>query len=91
MSARPHPSVSRREMGKIAVGATAGILAALVRPGTVGAEGSARPVFIKDESGVSFYDIKTGTGSGPIDGDFVIIDYVRGRLPAVIQKLRGFV
>lgn len=38
---------------------------------------ASRPVFVKDEdSGISYYDTKVGTGASPLDGDYVAIDYV---------------
>lgn len=69
------PAVSRRKLGQLALGASASVIAATIA-GPVVAAATQKPAFIKDESGIRYYDVKAGTGSGPIDGDFVIIDYV---------------
>lgn len=65
--------VSRRRFGQLAAGASLVAFSA-IEP-TV-AKGS-KPAFIKEESGISYYDIKTGSGASPVEGDFVIVDYVR--------------
>lgn len=69
------PAVSRRKFGEIALGASAALLASSNRT-EAATQASQRPVYIKDESGISYYDVKTGAGAAPISGDFVIIDYV---------------
>lgn len=66
-------AVSRRRFGQLAAGASLVALSA-IEPAV--AKGS-KPVFTKEESGISYYDIKTGSGASPIEGDFVIVDYVR--------------
>lgn len=59
---------TRRDFTKLA------ILSSLA-PSIVNAA-PARPVYEKDESGISYYDLKTGNGDFPNEGDFVTIDYV---------------
>lgn len=73
------PNVSRRDLGRIALIATAVELTTnLITPllPSSAADTKKKPVFIKDESGISYYDVKQGSGAGPTDGDFVVIDYV---------------
>lgn len=66
---------SRRQLGRVALSAAA---AALAAPLTGNAAGEKRPSFVKDESGISYFDVEKGTtGSFPQDGDFVTVDYVR--------------
>ncbi|PXF40897.1 FK506-binding protein 4 [Gracilariopsis chorda] len=65
-------AVSRRRFGQLAAGASLVALSA-IEPAV--AKGS-KPVFTKEESGISYYDIKTGSGASPIEGDFVIVDYL---------------
>lgn len=73
--------ISRRSLGQLAIGASAALIAytstaPLVQNATADAKKKAPP-FVKDESGISYYDVRAGSGSGPGDSDFVIIDYVR--------------
>lgn len=72
--------ISRRDFGKLAVGACAAGLAAAVAANVPAASAQSskksKPVFTKDESGIQFYDVKEGNGAAPADGDFVVIDYV---------------
>ncbi len=68
---------TRRDFAKLALLSTLAPTAVSAAP--------ARPVYEKDESGISYYDLKTGTGNYPNDGDFVTIDYVRAR-----RRKRGF-
>lgn len=73
------PDVSRRELGKIILITTAaGLATNVITPflPSNAADTKKKPVFIKDESGISYYDVKLGSGAGPTDGDFVVIDYV---------------
>ncbi|CDF37031.1 unnamed protein product [Chondrus crispus] len=67
------PTFSRRQVSRLALGA---LLATTVLEPTGRALAAARrPEYIKDESGISYYDVKGGSGAGPINGDFVVIDY----------------
>ena len=68
------PTFSRRQVSRIALGA---LLATTVLEPTDRASAAARrPEYIKDESGISYYDVKGGSGPEPSNGDFVVIDYV---------------
>lgn len=74
-------AVSRRRLGHLALGASAAAMLAgattFSYEKTFATEAKKNvPVFTKDESGISYYDVKAGTGAGPVDGDFVIVDYV---------------
>lgn len=76
----PISKISRRNLGQLAIAASAGLIAytataPLIRNATAEAKKRAPP-FVKDESGIRYYDVKSGSGSGPVEGDFVIIDYV---------------
>lgn len=83
MSMKSEPStskISRRNLGQLAIGASAGLIAytataPLVRNAIAEAK-KRTPPFVKDESGIRYYDVKSGSGYGPVEGDFVIIDYV---------------
>ncbi len=69
--------ISRRQLSRIAFSAAA---AALILPMPSNAEGEKKvkkPVYVKDESGISYYDVAGGRGAYPQDGDFVTVDYVR--------------
>ena len=73
------PNVSRRELGKLMLITTAaGLATNVITPllPSNAADTKKKPIFIKDESGISYYDVKPGSGAGPADGDFVVIDYV---------------
>lgn len=48
-----------------------------------------KPEFIKDESGILYYDVTVGNGASPIEGDFVIIDYVRCLFPQLTSDIPG--
>lgn len=73
--------LSRRDVGRLALGVSAAALAAAiagtagVAPATAASKPRA-PDFVTDETGVKYFDTKVGTGASPIEGDFVIIDYV---------------
>lgn len=72
------PAFSRRRLGQIALGASAVGACAALGPTLAMAAGAAKaPKFVRGEGGISFYDIKTGAGSAPLEDDFVVIDYVR--------------
>lgn len=74
-AANAAPGMSRRRLGRIALSAAA---ATLVSPLTANAAGQKRPTFVKDESGISYYDVEEGkAGTYPQNGDFVTVDYVR--------------
>lgn len=81
--------MSRRDLGKLAVGACAAsvvsALTANVPMAAAQTNKKTRPVFTKDESGIQFYDVKQGSGSPPEEGDFVVIDYVS---PALFHYTR---
>lgn len=70
--------VSRRDLllstAAVAIATTVTLVPNLPAPAAAAA--AAAPTYIKDDSGVLYYDIKLGSGAGPIDGDFVIVDYV---------------
>lgn len=72
---RAATNLSRRQINRLALGAL--VSAAIVEPVDKALAATKRPAFIKDESGISYYDVKAGNGAGPVDGDFVVIDYVR--------------
>lgn len=71
--------LSRRDLGKIVVGTC---LAGLTRtlessvPAASAQSGKSKPTFTKDDSGIQYYDVKQGGGATPVEGDFVVIDYV---------------
>lgn len=87
-------AVSRRKLGQLALGASASVIAATIAGPLerVAAAAAKQPAFIKDESGIRYYDVKVGTGSGPTDGDFVIIDYVSSysMLSLLCSRFRPF-
>lgn len=86
--------LSRRDVGKLACGAVgaliASVLGSTLTPSAAavassndtgskaGKKGNKAPAFIKDESGVQYFDTKTGSGASPMEGDFVVVDYVSG-------------
>lgn len=77
MSMNSTSNFSRRQIGQLALGASLSLIATtVVKPVERAFAATKRPAYIKDESGISYYDVKAGTGSGPVDGDFVVIDYV---------------
>lgn len=85
MSASPAKMVSRRRLGQLALGTSAAILLGVAKsPSSVRANAAeARkkaPAFTKDDSGISYYDVKAGSGASPVDGDFVVVDYVRWQI-----------
>lgn len=84
--------ISRRRLGQIAIGASAALVSYTATAPTVNkaiAEAKKRPAFIKDESGISYYDVKTGSGAGPADGDFVVVDYVSCKAYFILQLIAG--
>lgn len=74
--------LSRRKLGQLALGTSAAVVAdaaSSVIPEQAKAADAKKkeaPAFVKDDSGISYYDVKAGSGPGPADGDFVVIDYV---------------
>lgn len=69
--------VSRRQaLRTAALAAAAATSGAGVRPTPAPAQAAAKPDFIKDESGLLYYDVNKGTGAQPVDGDYVAIDFV---------------
>lgn len=70
-------TVSRRKLGQLALGTSAALLVNWLNPGQPSAASS--PSFVKDDSGIQYYDVKPGSGPGPVEGDFVVVDYVRSR------------
>lgn len=70
---------SRRQVGRLLFGVSAAALATVIAaaPHLTIADTTTRPTFMKDESGISYFDVKVGSGATPVDGDFVIVDYVR--------------
>lgn len=75
--------ISRRDLGKLAVGAcAAGLVSALTTnvPVASAQTKKSKPVFTKDDSGIQYYDVKEGNGSPPVEGDFVVVDYVSSLL-----------
>lgn len=86
------PCVSRRRMGKLMLSAIAASLAIdLDNVSSVQAaeKPAKKPEFIKDESGILYYDVTVGNGASPIEGDFVIIDYVRCLFPQLTSDILG--
>lgn len=75
-------SWSRRDLGKVVLGASVTAIVSAMRgdptPAVAAASSGKQkpPPFTKDDSGIQYYDVKEGSGSTPIDGDFVIVDYV---------------
>lgn len=64
--------MSRRSFATLALGASAAAVAGAQR-----AEAASKPEFITDDSGIKYFDVKQGSGAGPVEGDFVVVDYVR--------------
>lgn len=73
--------VSRRDLGKLVLATSAAAAISSLCGNTASANAAVSgkqkaPNFIKDDSGIQYYDVKVGNGATPIEGDFVIIDYV---------------
>lgn len=69
-------NVSRRDVGKLILGVSTAAVVTTCFNNTAAAAAQKAPSFVKDDSGILYYDVKTGNGSYPLNGDFVIIDYV---------------
>lgn len=86
-------AMSRRKMAQLAIGTAGAALAASACPAVAAEAGKTkRPSYIKDDSGISYYDVKAGSGSNPMEGDFVVVDYVAFLSNgAVFDSRKGFV
>lgn len=79
---------TRRDAAKLLLSVSVGTLASSAVSPDAATAAAAAPVFEKDETGIQYFDIKVGNGASPIDGDFVIIDYVGCDIPDFAIKHR---
>lgn len=88
----PNLKISRRELGTLVLGASAVALSATFGHADEALAESAKkpPAFVTDESGVKYFDVKEGTGARPIEGDFVVIDYVSNAFFIFLRLKKDF-